>query len=397
MGSELGEFWGRIKSGQSGIRPITKFDVSDYASRIGGEVAGFDVDAFIPKKEQRRMDTYSHYALASASMAIRNSGLDQASMDPERAGSLVGSGIGGLKTLQKQHTVLLERGPNRCSPFMIPQMISNMATGLIAIQHNLQGPNYAVTSACATGAHSIGEAARFIRHGDADVMLAGGAESCIWELGVGGFCAMKALSTSNEVPEKASRPFDLNRDGFVIAEGAGIVVLEELESAVARGADLYCEVAGFGMTCDAYHMTAPADNGKGAARAMSIAMAKAGVAPEDVDYINAHGTSTQLNDKIETRAIKMAFGEEAARKVMISSSKSMTGHALGAAGGLETAVCAMAIRDGVVPPTINYETPDPECDLDYIPNTAREKPVSVCLNNSLGFGGHNACLCFKKL
>jgi len=397
LGCDLATFWDQIKAGRSGIGLIEKFDASEMGSRIAGEVEGFDPDLFMAKKERRRMDEFSVFGMAAAKLAVENSGLDMAVEDTERIGVIVGSGIGGLQTLEDQHSVLKDKGPSRCSPFMIPQMISNMAGGLIAIEYNLRGPNYCVISACASAAHSIGDAYRIIQRGEADVMVAGGAEASVCALGIAGFCALRALSCRNDEPEKASRPFDAGRDGFVMSDGAAIVVVEELERAKKRGANIYCEIGGFGATCDAYHMTAPIETGEGAARAMTLAIKDAGMTPGDVDYINAHGTSTQLNDKVETLAIKMALGEEIARKVMISSTKSMTGHLLGAAGGIETAVCAMAIRDGVVPPTINYETPDPECDLDYVPNTARESKVSVCLNNSLGFGGHNACLLFKAL
>jgi 3-oxoacyl-[acyl-carrier-protein] synthase II len=341
------------------------------------------------------MDPYSQFALAASKMALDHSGLNLPGENAERIGVIVSSGIGGLKTLQAQHIVLRERGPSRCSPFRIPQMIGNIASGLVAIQHGLKGPNFGIVSACASSAHSIGEAMKIVARGDADVMLAGGSEAAVCELGVAGFCAMKAMSTRNDDPAKASRPFDLHRDGFVMGEGACVMVLEELEHAKKRGAAILCEVAGFGMTCDAYHITAPDDTGDGAARALRMAMKDAGVTPDQVSYINAHGTSTSLNDKLETMAIKQALGEENARRVMISSTKSMTGHLLGAAGAVETAVCALAIRDGVVPPTINYETPDPDCDLDYVPNKARDAKVRVCLNNSLGFGGHNASLAIK--
>lgn len=394
---DLNIFWERIREGRSGIRRITKFDPSDYASQIAGEVIDFDVDSVISKKEQRRMDQFSQYALGAAKLAIADSGIDTSAETPERMGAIVGSGIGGLQTLENQYSVLRDKGPSRCSPFMIPQMISNMASGLVAIQHNLKGPNYAVVSACATATHGMGDALRIIQRNEADVMVAGGAEAAVCPLGIAGFAAMRALSTSNDEPEKASRPFDADRDGFVMGEGAAILVMEELERAKKRGAVIYCEVSGFGMTCDAYHITAPDENGSSAALAMKLAVEDAELKPEDIDYINAHGTSTPLNDKIETKAIKTALGEDHARKVMISSSKSMTGHLLGAAGGIESAICALALRDGVVPPTINYETPDPECDLDYVPNEAREAPIKACLNNSLGFGGHNACLLFKKV
>ena len=397
LGCTLDVFWSRLKAGHSGARAIQSFDAAAFDTRIACEVVEFNPDLFLDKKEQRRMDPYSQYALGASKMALEHAGLNLPAENVERIGVVVSSGIGGLKTLQTQHNVLRERGPSRCSPFMIPQMIANIASGLVAIQHGLKGPNFGIVSACASSAHSIGESMKIIARGDADVMLAGGSEAAVCELGVAGFCAMKAMSTRNDDPLRASRPFDLNRDGFVMGEGACIVVLEELERAKQRGATILCEVAGFGMTCDAFHITAPDEKGEGAARAMSLAMKDAGVTPDQVDYINAHGTSTPLNDKLESLAIKLALGEANARRVMISSTKSMTGHLLGAAGAVETAVCALAIRDGVVPPTINYETPDPECDLDYVPNKAREAKVRVCLNNSLGFGGHNACLAIKAV
>lgn len=397
LGCTLDVFWNRMKSGYSGGRAIQSFDATAFDTRIACELVDFNPDLFLDKKEQRRMDPYSQYALAASKMAVEHSGLNLSAENPERAGVIVSSGIGGLKTLQTQHNVLRERGPSRCSPFMIPQMIANIASGLVAIQYGFKGPNFGLVSACASSAHSIGEAMKIIGRGDADIMLAGGSEAAVCELGVAGFCAMKAMSTRNDDPARASRPFDLNRDGFVMGEGACVLVLEELERARKRGAAIICEVAGFGMTCDAYHITAPDEKGEGAARAMSLALKDAGISPDQVDYVNAHGTSTPLNDKIESLAVKIALGEANARKVMVSSTKSMTGHLLGAAGALETGVCALAIRDGVVPPTINYETPDPDCDLDYVPNTAREAKVRVCLNNSLGFGGHNACLAIKAV
>lgn len=398
IGSTVDAFWKSLSEGESGLQAIDRFDTSDFSVRIAGEVTDFDAAEYVPRKELRRMDPYCHYALGAARMAMDDSGVASAGGDPDRMGCLVGSGVGGIGTVEAQHAIITTRGPSRCSPFTIPQMIPNMAAGLVAIKHNLRGPNYGVVSACATAAHSIGEAARMIQRGDADAMVAGGAEAPITPLAVAGFANMKALTAShNGDPQAGSRPFDQERDGFVIGEGAAVVVLEDLESAQQRGATIYAEVAGFGMTCDAFHMTAPAETGEGAARAMTEAMRDAGIDPADVDYINAHGTSTPLNDKIETRAIKIALGEEAARKVMISSSKSMTGHLLGAAAGVETTACLLAIKHGVVPPTINYTTPDPECDLDYVPNTAREADVKVTLNNSLGFGGHNACLCFRAV
>ena len=397
LGCTVENFWNRLRTGTSGIGPLTRFDASKYGSRIAGEVKEFNVDAFVPKKEQKRMDQFSHYAMAAAKLAMADSGLDMSKEDPTRAGVIIGSGIGGLQTLQTQHTIFMERGPDRCSPFMIPQMISNMAAGLVGIELGLKGPNYSVCSACATAAHSIGDALYLIQRGNADMILAGGTEASVCELGVAGFCALRALCQNrNDEPTKASRPFDKNRSGFVIAEGSGVVVVEEMEHAKKRGARIYCELAGYGATCDAFHMTAPPEGGEGAARAMKLAMSDAGMTPEDIDYVNAHGTSTELNDRAETAAIKTALGERA-RKVMVSSTKSMTGHLLGAAAGVETAACALALYHGVVPPTINYETPDPDCDLDYVPNAAREVPIRACLNNSFGFGGHNAVLLLKKM
>ncbi len=397
LGCGLDSFWERLVKGQSGIRPITRFDVSAFASRIGGELIEFNVDEFVPRKEQRRMDPFCHYGMAAAKLAVADSGIDFAVADPWRTGVLVGSGIGGLQILFEQTKVFYDRGPHRFSPFMIPQMITNILSGLIAIQYHLRGPNFCVVSACATATHSMGEALRIIRNNEADVILAGGAEAPICELGVGGFCAMRALSTRNDEPTRASRPFDRDRDGFVIGEGAAVLVLEEMEHARKRGANIYAELAGYGRTCDAFHMTAPDELGAGAARGMQLAVEDAGLRPDEIDYINAHGTSTQLNDMCETRAIKLALGGENARRVKVSSTKSMTGHLLGAAGGVESIACCLALRDGVIPPTINLENPDPECDLDYVPNTAREAPLRTVLNNSLGFGGHNATLCFKAV
>jgi 3-oxoacyl-[acyl-carrier-protein] synthase II len=384
-------------AGESGIGPITRFDASKFTSRIAGEVREFDIDAFIPKKEQRRMDPFCQYGVAASKLAVQDARLDVRTINRERAGVLVGTGIGGLQILFSQTKTFLERGPDRFSPFMIPQMITNILSGLVAIEFGFTGPNFCVTSACASATHSLGEAMRMIRHNEADLILAGGAEAAICELGVGGFCALRALSTRNDEPQRASRPFDANRDGFVIAEGAGVLVLEELEHARRRGAQILCELAGYGRTCDAFHMTAPDETGGGAARGMRLAFEDAGKTASDIDYINAHGTSTALNDKGETLAIKRALGEANARKVAISSTKSMTGHLLGAAGAIESIACVMAIRDGKIPPTINLETPDPACDLDYVPNKARDRKVRTALNNSLGFGGHNATLCFTAV
>ena len=397
LGSNLDTFWNRLASGQSGIRKITAFDASAFYCQVAGDVIEFNADDFIVKKEQRRMDPYCHYAIGAAKLAVTDAGLDMNVEDPTRVGVIVGSGVGGLRTIESQYKVLIEKGPDRCSPFLIPQMIANMASGNIAIEINAKGINYATVSACATALHSIGDAMHAIRRGDADVILAGGAEAAVCVLGLAGFCSLRALTSRNDEPQKASRPFDAGRDGFVMADGAAVMVLEDYEHAKKRGARIYCEAAGIGMTCDAYHMTAPAAGGEGAARAMLMSMRDAGVTPDEVDYLNAHGTSTGLNDKAETQAIKGAFGEAGARRLMISSSKSMTGHLLGAAGGIETAVCALAIKNGVVPPTINQEKSDPDCDLDYVPNVARQHKVRVCLNNSMGFGGHNASLLVKAI
>ena len=398
LGCKLDDVWNNALAGTSGVVHITRFDTTDYQVKIAGQVRDFDVDAYISKKDQRKLDLFSQYALAAATDALRNSGLDLEREDLERIGVIASSGIGGLETLQNQHSVLIEKGPTRCSPFMIPEMISNIASGLIAIEFNLQGPNCCMVSACATSAHSLGYAQRHIERGEADVMLAGGSEAAVIELGVAGFTSMKALTMSHkDDPGRASRPFDLDRDGFVMADGAAIVVLEEFERAKARGAEIFCELAGFGQTCDAHHITAPMESGDGGARAMRLSIEDAGLSADDVDYINAHGTSTVLNDRTETRAIKTALGEEKARRTMISSTKSMTGHLLGAAGSIEASFCALAIKHGVIPPTINIDTPDPDCDLDYVPNEAREARVSICMSNSLGFGGHNVCLVLREL
>lgn len=397
LGCNLDLFWERLTSGHSGIGPITRFDSTEYAVHFAGEVADFDIDRYVSKKEQRRTDAFENFGLAAAMMAKEDAGLELDKEDLERIGVLVGSGIGGLDILEKTSIVIKERGPKRVSPFCIPQLITNILAGRIAIEYRLQGPNFCITSACATATHSIGEALRIIQQGEADVIFAGGSEGSVTPLGIGGFCAMRALSTRNDDPLTASRPFDKDRDGFVCAEGAGVVVMETLEHAKARGARIYCEVAGYGRTCDAFHITAPDEEGRGAARAMRLAVEDAGLNADHIDYINAHGTSTPLNDKCETMAIKKALGEDVARKLAVSSTKSMTGHLLGAAGGVETIACALSIQNGAIAPTINYTTPDPDCDLDYTPNEAREYRVDACLNNSLGFGGHNATLCFKRV
>jgi 3-oxoacyl-[acyl-carrier-protein] synthase II len=397
VGSTVDSFWKAIQAGESGVVPITYFDASAFDTKFAGQVKGFVLEDFISKKEARRMDPFCHYGIAAAKMAFEDSGLDMAKENPHRIGVIAASGVGGLQILQNQMDVLRSRGPGRFSPFMIPQMITNIMAGMISINHGLKGPNYAVVTACASGTHCIGDALMQIRTGKADAMLAGGAEGAVCELGVGGFNAMRALSTRNDSPSTASRPFDKDRDGFVMAEGAGMLIIEEYEHAKARGAKIYCELAGFGCTGDAYHITAPDETAEGPSRGMMLAMEDAGLTPADIDYVNAHGTSTPLNDAGETKAIKIAFGEERARQIAVSSTKSMTGHLLGAAGGVESVACALAIRDGVLPPTINYTTPDPACDLDYVPNEARPAKIRACLNNSLGFGGHNATLCFKAL
>jgi len=397
LGSEKDIFWNNLIEGKSGITKISKFDASAFTAQIGGEVKGLDIEKYIPsRKERRRMDNFCQYAIAASKMAAEDSEIDFEAEDPTMMGAVIGSGIGGIQLLQDQDRLIAERGPSRASPFLIPMMISNIVPGMVAIEYNLQGPNFSIVTACATSAHSIGDAYRIIERGESNVMFAGGSEASIAELGLAGFCSMRALSTRNDSPETASRPFDRDRDGFIMAEGAAIVILEEYEHAKARGADIYCEITGFGMTCDAHHITAPMESGDGCRRAMLKAMSDSSFNPEDIDYINAHGTSTPLNDKTETAGIKGAMGD-AAYKTAVSSTKSMTGHLLGAAAGLESIVCCLAIKNGIVPPTMNYTTPDPVCDLDYVPNVAREMDVKACLNNSLGFGGHNACLAFKAL
>ena len=392
VGTDLDTFWKNLTAGQSGIGRVTLFDITGYDCQIAGEVAGFDpAQWFKVPKDSRRADRYAQLAMAASKLAMADAGLEGAPGNPERFGVMIGSGIGGLKSLEDQHTNLITKGPSRISPFMIPMMISNMASGLVSMEYGLQGPNFAPVSACATSAHAIGEAWRMIRDGDAEAFLAGGSEAAVVPLGLGGFGAMKALSTRNDEPTRASRPFDKGRDGFVMGEGAGVLVLEELEHAKARGARIYCEVLGYGLTADAYHMTSPLPNGEGAQRCMRMALAKAGLNVEAVDYVNAHGTSTPVGDLCEVRAIKAVFGEHA-KKLAISSTKSMTGHLLGAAGVVESVACAMSIRTGVVPPTINLENPEEECDLNFTALTAQERPVKVALNNSFGFGGHNASL-----
>jgi 3-oxoacyl-[acyl-carrier-protein] synthase II len=395
LGIGVQENWEAICKGKSGIAPITRFDTSDFSSKIAGEVKGFNPENYVDKKETKKMDIFIHYALASGMMALKDSQLKIDESNADRVGVLVGAGLGGLSTIEKYHTILLEQGPKKISPFFIPMLIVNLAPGQISIYFGARGPNSSVVTACATGNHSIGEAARIIQRGDADAMIAGGAESTITPLAVGGFASMRALSTRNDEPERASRPFEKDREGFVIAEGAGLLILEELEHARKRGAEIYAEIIGFGCNGDAYHISAPSPNGIGAARCMEVAMKDAQINYTDVDYINAHGTSTPLNDMSETMAMKTVF-KDYAKKIAVSSTKSMTGHLLGAAGGVEAVYSILAIKHGVIPPTINYETPDPECDLDYVPNAARETKVRTVMSNSFGFGGTNATLIFRE-
>ena len=395
VGNSVEEFWTAMCDGRSGIGPITKFDVTAYPTRFAAEVKGFDPHHWMEKKEVKKMDPFIHYALAAGVLAVEDAGLDFAKEDAVRCGALIGSGIGGMATILDFHKVLLEKGPDRVSPFFIPSLIINMASGQLSIRYGIKGPNSAVVTACATGNHAIGDAFKIIQRGDADVMIAGGTEACILGLAVAGFCSIKALSTRNDAPEKASRPFDRDRDGFVVGEGAGIVILEFLEHAVRRDARIYAEIVGYGMTADAYHMTAPDPDGEGATRAMALTLQDAGMDPTQVGYINAHGTSTPYNDKTETLAIKRVFGDHAHR-LAVSSTKSMIGHLLGAAGGVEAIATVLALHHGILPPTINYETPDPECDLDYVPNQARKQQVEVALSNGFGFGGTNATLAFRR-
>lgn len=394
LGIGVEKAWQALCAGQSGVGRITRFDVTDFPVQIAAEVKGFDPAVYIEKKEVKKMDTFIHYAVAAALMSLEDSGYKIALENAYRVGVYVGSGIGGLQAIEEWHKVLLEKGPKRVTPFFIPMTIINLASGQIAIRIGATGPNSCAVTACATGNNCIGDAFKIIQRGDADAMIAGGSEAAITPLSVAGFAASRALSTRNAEPQRASRPFDRDRDGFVLGEGAGVLWLEEVESARRRGAKIYAELMGYGMTADAYHITSPPDDGSGAVRCMQLALADAGLAPNQVDYVNAHATST-FADKIETLAIKKVFGEHA-KKMGVSSTKSMTGHLLGAAGGIEAVFSVLAIDRGIVPPTINYENPDPECDLDYVPNTARRVPVKTVLSNSFGFGGTNACLVFKK-
>jgi 3-oxoacyl-[acyl-carrier-protein] synthase II len=387
--------WKNVCEGRSGIAPLTRFDPNDHETKIAGEVKGFNPENYIEKKEIKKMDLFIQYALGAANEAVEDSQLEIAPENAEQVGVIVGTGLGGLPTIEKYHQILLEKGPGRISPFFIPMLIANMASGQIAIRFGVKGPNSCIVTACATGAHCIGDAYRAIVYGDAKAFIAGGTEANITPLTVGGFNAMKALSTRNDEPEKASRPFEKNRDGFVVAEGAGILILEDLEFALNRGARIYAEIVGYGYTGDAYHITAPSPDGDGAARCMRMALRDAGLKPEEIDHINAHGTSTPLNDATETQAIKTVFGEHA-KKIPISATKSMTGHLLGAAGSTEAIFTILSLRDGILPPTINYEEPDPECDLDYVPNVARRTPIQIAMSNAFGFGGTNGTLIFKK-
>jgi 3-oxoacyl-[acyl-carrier-protein] synthase II len=396
VGNTLDKFWDSLANGRSGITRLTHFDVEEFSSKVAGMVGDFNPEDYFTPKETKRMDKFVQFALAASKMALDHSGIDHEKIDPERVGVLIGSAVGGLTAIEDQHVVLLEKGPRRLSPFFIPMLIINMASGAVAMRYGFKGPNSAVSTACASGAHAIGDAYHIIGRDEADVVVAGGSEAVLTPMGFGGFCAMRALTTSrNDEPERASRPFDRTRDGFVMSEGAGIVVLEELEHARKRGAPIMGEVIGYGMSADAHHMTAPAPNGDGAFRSMRAALRSARLSPDAVSYINAHGTSTELNDKLETEAIKALFGDHA-YKLAISSTKSHMGHLLGASGGVEAIATLLTLKNNVAPPTINYEEPDPECDLDYVPNTSREMAVEYAMSNSFGFGGTNATLVFRE-
>jgi 3-oxoacyl-[acyl-carrier-protein] synthase II len=394
LGNDAETTWNNIVEGVSGIGPVTRLNADDFPAKVAAEVKEFNVENFIDKKDARKMDRFTHYAVAASLMAVKDSRLEITDDNAPRVGVWIGSGIGGMETFEQQHETFMNRGYRRVSPFFVPMMIPDMATGQVSITLGARGFNSCTVTACATGTNSIGDAFKVIQRGDADVMVTGGAEAPITKMSFAGFCANTALST-NQDPQKASRPFDKNRDGFVMGEGAGIVVLEELEHALARGAKIYAEIVGYGATGDAYHITAPAPEGEGGARAMKMALDDAGLAPEEVGYINAHGTSTEYNDKFETMAIKSVFGEQA-YKLAVSSTKSMTGHLLGAAGGIEAIFTVLALKEGILPPTINLDTPDPECDLDYVPNEARRQQVNAAMSNSLGFGGHNATIAFRR-
>jgi 3-oxoacyl-[acyl-carrier-protein] synthase II len=396
VGNDVATTWRALLDGKSGAAPITHFDATNFDVKFACEVKDFDPLAYMERKEAKRADQFTQYAVAAANQAMNDAGLaKQNGMDPDRIGVIVGSGIGGLRSFEEQHDVYRQRGPGKISPFFIPMFISDIAAGIVSMQFNAKGPNYATVSACATSAHAIGDAYRTIQYGDADVMITGGAEATVTPMAIGGFANMKALSERNDSPETASRPFDATRDGFVMGEGSGMVILEELEHARARGARIYAEIVGYGATGDAYHLTAPAPGGEGAQRAMKRALKDASLSPEDIQYINAHGTSTPANDLNETQAIKAVFGDSA-KTVNVSSTKSATGHMLGAAGAVEFLVCALVVGNGIIPPTINYKTPDPECDLDYTPNKPVRREVNAALSNSFGFGGHNTTLAIKR-
>jgi 3-oxoacyl-[acyl-carrier-protein] synthase II len=395
LGLEVENFWANILAGRNGISRVTQFDTTDYPCKIGAEIVDFDAAKLMDPKEARRNDRYTHFGFIAAMKAVADAGLKPEAENSDRMGVITGSGIGGMHTYEQQLRILWERGPRKVSPFTIPSLITNMCSGLIAIKVGARGPNFAVVSACASSAHSIGEAFNTMRRGEADVMIAGGSEAAITPFSYASFCSMKAMSTRNDQPDRACRPFELDRDGFIMGEGAGIVILETLAHAQSRGAHIYCELVGYGASCDAFHITQPDPEGRGLSLAMNRALAVAGVRPDEIDYINAHGTSTTYNDKFETFAIKQVFGDHA-RKLMVSSTKSMTGHLLGAAGAVEALICAKALQTGEVPPTINYETPDPECDLDYVPNVKRSAPLRVVLSNNLGFGGQNASLVLRR-
>lgn len=397
IGNDLDTFWSNLLAGKSGVRRIEQMDTTDYDCKIGGEVVDFEPGQwFNNHKDGRRADRFTQLAMAASKMAVSDSGMDMEAIDKDRVGVMVGSGIGGLDTLERQHTSLIQKSPSRVSPFTIPMMIANIASGMVSMEWGLRGPNMCIVTACATSNHNIGEAWRMIKMGDADAFVAGGSEATITPMGLSGFGNMKALCLRNDEPEKASRPFDKDRSGFVMGEGAGVVVIEELQHALKRGAHIYCELAGYGVSADAYHLTSPHPEGEGASRCMEMALRHAKANPEDVDYVNAHGTSTSLGDVCETKAIKRTFGEHAKNGLLVSSTKSMTGHLLGAAGGVELAACVKAINEGVVPPTINLDDPDPECDLDYIPHTPREVKIDTAVSNSFGFGGHNASVLVKR-
>jgi 3-oxoacyl-[acyl-carrier-protein] synthase II len=395
LGTGLDNVWELMLQGKSGIAPITRFDASRHETKIAGEVKNFNPEEYVSRKEVKKMDLFIHYSLAATKVAFDDAKLDMTKEQSDRVGVVVGTGLGGLPALEKYHQILMERGPDRISPFFIPMLIANLAPGQIAIQYGMKGPNLCTVTACATGSHCIGEASRIIQYGDADVMVAGGTEANLTPLTVGGFNAMNALSVRNDEPEKASRPFEKSRDGFIVGEGAGTLILEELEHARARGARIYAEVIGYGYNADAHHITAPAPDGEGFTRCMRMALNDARISHDEVDYINAHGTSTKLNDYTETLAIKDVFGDRA-RKIPVSSTKSMIGHLLGAAGAVEAVVSILSLRDQICSPTINYEEPDPECDLDYVPNVARKQAMNVALSNSFGFGGTNATLLFRR-